>query len=159
MGNLEKIRQNIAANVETRLSMRYSFLIVIILFVITIVSFLVFLEPYLDRQKVYDQDFLISGLFFVIPFGLLLFIGKYLSKLHITGKMLKIKRLFGEGEIINVKQIERVKYFRLKNTRYHWITYQNNFNVTQKILVITTESFLWGKQPPIEDVIELATKM
>lgn len=120
-------------------------------------AFVFFVSQFFKEDFVPKNTLTLSAIFYFSVIALYLWVAFNAVELKIIGKELMVKPLFFKPEFkINVQQVQKVKSFSLKRTRYSMVWFTNNFSVEEKFLVLQSNSLIFGVQPTVKDVVELA---
>jgi hypothetical protein len=83
----------------------------------------------------------------------------FAAKAELTGRNLKLKKVIGTAYEIDISQIVGVSTFHSKNTKYTTVKFKDNNGNPQKVLILNSNSVIFGEEVAAGDVIKLAQQI
>ena len=119
-----------------------------------------FMAPQMfNKSDGLQANVIVAGILFLVLIFLAFYQLIFASEAELTGKKLKLKKVIGKVYEINVDQIEKIRSFRSKSTKYTIIRFKTNNGLTEKALILNSNSILFGKEVTAGEAIEMAQKI
>ena len=103
--------------------------------------------------------FILATFLLLVISGLVAYRTIFTAEAVLEGKQLFLNKLFGPKYELDVSQIDKISYFRMRRTQYTFISFHDNQGIASKALILNSNSVIWGKEVPAAEILRMAQQM
>ncbi len=159
MKSVEQLANEIAAGKTVQLSSDFT-KGGAILGVLSALGAAAFLAPkFFNNPEGVKWNVVFAGVLFLGLIYLTFYQLVFAAEASLKGKKLVLKKVIGKQYEIDVSQVEKLKSFQSKSTKYTLLHFRGNDGKPEKALILNSNSILFGKEITAGEVIQLAQQL
>ena len=159
MRELEKLREKIHNEQTIQLSSDLTKGGAIFGVVISVVVAFFLIPIILGNSDGLQANILIAGLLLIVLIFFAFYQLIFVAEAELKGKRLKMKKVIGKRYEIDVGQVKKVSSFKSKSTTYTTVKFKDDNGNSEKILILNSNSIIFGKGVTAGEVIKLAQQV
>lgn len=159
MTNYLKIKETVEKNSVLELSSSFTKAGSIFTFVLALVFFLIVITSITTHPGAIKGNMMLTLALITLIFGLSTYQLLHAADAKLKGKQLILKTVLGKEYQIHVNQIQNVSGFALKSTKYTIIKFADIDNTLRTILILNSNSIIFGRETSAKDIIQIAQQL